>query len=389
MKAKFTGWIIIILTAAGLISSCSNKSGSSSSALILLSYPEEYQTKVSLSRLDTNTIVAMDSTVVKPGKTTRLKFHLKEPGFYLLDYLNNRNILVVKPGDTIFTELTSDGNAAFEGGAENTLYQQFAFTLESARLKTDSLLLSLEKARYTGKYASELRSFDSTITTLNHAIKKEAIDFIQQHPAALSQVLVINATLGKEPVFKGLADSIWYFYTDSALGAHFPENPHRILHHHRVQQLRQLAEIEARARKQLKPGSPAPEISLPDFSNQIRRWNDLPGTPTLLYFWAPTDALSRQANIKLKRLFEKSPHPGFKVFAVAFDPVTERWKAAVNLDKLWWTNVIDTLAEQSPLHRQYSIERLPVLIMLDSEGLILQRFISVEAFEAYLEKENP
>jgi peroxiredoxin len=160
------------------------------------------------------------------------------------------------------------------------------------------------------------------------------------------------------------------------------------MHHHRVQHLRQLARAEVLAREQLKTGSLAPEIRLPDFSDDLRSWKNLKENPILLYFWAPTDALSRQSNLKLKQLVEHKDTPKFQVYAVAFDPLPDRWKAAVNLDKLWWINVIDTLGDQSPLRRQYRIERLPVMILLDKEGRILQRFISVDAFKEYLEKNS-
>jgi peroxiredoxin len=158
------------------------------------------------------------------------------------------------------------------------------------------------------------------------------------------------------------------------------------MHHHRVQRLRRLSRTEAEARTQLKTGSQAPDIKLPDFSDRLKSWHHLKGKPILLYFWAPTDAQSRQSNLKLKQIIDRDDSPEFQVYAVAFDTFPDRWKAAVNLDKLWWTNVIDTLGNQSLLHVKYRIERLPVLILLDKEGRILHRFVSVDALEEYLKK---
>lgn len=389
MKPGFIGWFFLLLSFVGMVSSCRDTTNRQRTAVILLSCPENCQTKVSLSRLDTNTVVAVDSLMMKPGKTARFRFYIQEPGFYLITYLaSNQKILVLHPGDSIRGQFSADGRAIFTGGAENTDYQQFARQLDTSRLKIDNQLLLLESARYTGNYAHELKLFDSAVSILSREVKEEAIRYLQQHPTALSQALVINAVLGQQAIFKGLTDSTWYFYTDSTLGAHFAENPHRLMHHHRVQHLRQLARAEVLAREQLKTGSLAPEIRLPDFSDDLRSWKNLKENPILLYFWAPTDALSRQSNLKLKQLVEHKDTPKFQVYAVAFDPLPDRWKAAVNLDKLWWINVIDTLGDQSPLRRQYRIERLPVMILLDKEGRILQRFISVDAFKEYLEKNS-
>ncbi|MBV2247546.1 MAG: TlpA family protein disulfide reductase [Lentimicrobium sp.] len=385
-KAKIKRTLVLLLFLAGLAPACDTNRNPETTAVISLSCPEDCRFKVSLSRLDTNSVVPIDSLMMKPGKTARFRLNMQNPGFYLLNFETSRKILVLHPGDSIKASLSPEGSAVFTGGAENAEYQHFVLQLDAIKLKIDSLFLSLESAKYTDNYGRELKYFDSTVSGLSEKVKKIAIQYLQQHPTALSQVLIMNAMPGNQAVFKGLADSTWYFYSDSTLGVHFPENPHRLMHHHRVQRLRRLSRTEAEARTQLKTGSQAPDIKLPDFSDRLKSWHHLKGKPILLYFWAPTDAQSRQSNLKLKQIIDRDDSPEFQVYAVAFDTFPDRWKAAVNLDKLWWTNVIDTLGNQSLLHVKYRIERLPVLILLDKEGRILHRFVSVDALEEYLKK---
>ena len=376
----------MMVCALGIISSCRNAVESSSTATLLFDCAENCDTKVILSRLDTSATVVLDSLRLKPGKTGQFRFHPEESGFYLLNWQpNQRRLIVVHPGDSIKVTLFPDGKAVFKGGKENSAYQTFMLQMEITQIKIDSLLQFLEAARYTGDYAGALRTFDSAVPLWIRENRAEAEAYLRKHPDYLSQVLVINALMGQQPLFKGLADSSWYFYTDSTLTSHYENNAHRLMHHNRVQQLRSLAQTEAMARTQLKPGNPAPDIILPDFSDKPLNLLEMKGTPTLLYFWSPQDARSRQANQKLKQLTEKKSDQAYRVYAVAFDPLVERWKAAVNLDKLWWTNVIDTLGEQSPLREKYIIERLPVLVYLDKDNRIVQRFTSVDAFEDYIQ----
>ncbi|MDD3743364.1 MAG: TlpA disulfide reductase family protein [Lentimicrobiaceae bacterium] len=378
-----------MLLLAVLMHACQGPTEPEDSALITLHCEEGCNFKVKVSRLDTSLIVPLDSLMLKTGQTAKFDIPVKEPGFYLITYPESgRRLVVLHPGDNLKGKITAHSGIIFSGGVENDYYQQFVFFLDTLRLKTDSLIAVLDAARYTGNYAEQLKFFDSTLLTFRQQARTKAIQYLQQHPQALSQILVMNALPAQQALFMGLADSSWFYYTDSTLGVYFPDNEHRLMHHNRVQHLRQLARAENQAKKQLQQGSFAPEISLPDFSDRIKSWHSLKGKPVLLYFWAPVDAPSRQTNAKLKQIFEDKSLPSFNVYAIAFDELPDRWKAAVNLDKIWWTNVIDTLGERSPLRRQYLIKRLPVMILLDEQGRIKQRFLSADAFKTYLENQR-
>ena len=110
---------------------------------------------------------------------------------------------------------------------------------------------------------------------------------------------------------------------------------------------------------------------------------------TLLYFWVPSDALSRKSNPELKNLYEKYRSRGLTVYAISLDPSTERWKTAVTMEKLWWTNVNDTLGLRSAVAGDYMINSVPVFVLLDREQRVLDRFISLQALENYLTKVLP
>jgi hypothetical protein len=77
------------------------------------------------------------------------------------------------------------------------------------------------------------------------------------------------------------------------------------------------------------------------------------------------------------------------VYAVSLDLSTERWKTTITMDKLWWTNVNDTLGFRSAVVEDYLIRKLPVYVLLDHEQRIIDRFISLQALENYLLKLLP
>jgi thioredoxin-related protein len=85
-------------------------------------------------------------------------------------------------------------------------------------------------------------------------------------------------------------------------------------------------------------------------------------------------------------LYEKYKKYGFTVFAVSFDPFMDRFTNAVNLDKLWWNNVNDTLGTKSPLLSEYQISGFPAFVLIDGKGKIIERFLSDKALSIWLEE---
>ncbi|HOP13855.1 thioredoxin-like domain-containing protein [Lentimicrobium sp.] len=381
--------LVYFLFVSILTSGCQHKSDPGSILLSgQLTTPAE--DRVHLYFIDTSGFTPVDS--VKPKKNGEFSFRFTpdEPGFYLLKSGERQPAtLVLHPGDSVFVTLTKNNISNISGGREAAQYGLFSANVQRALKRMDSLAMVIQQSRHSRDFLQIKNRADSTYASIFNNLRYDAVRFLMDYPAFLSQLLVINGKLRQAAFFEAYTDTAWFFYTDSTLRDHYPANRYVINHHKRVAELKAILSEEEKARTKLLAGGKAPLISLPNTGGKMVTPADGGKPYTLLYFWVPSDALSRKSNPELKNLYEKYRSRGLTVYAISLDPSTERWKTAVTMEKLWWTNVNDTLGLRSAVAGDYMINSVPVFVLLDREQRVLDRFISLQALENYLTKVLP
>ncbi len=121
---------------------------------------------------------------------------------------------------------------------------------------------------------------------------------------------------------------------------------------------------------QIKPGQPAPELSLPDMNGNIIHLSDLKGKVVLIDFWASWCGPCRKNNPHLVRLYNKYHEKGFEIFGVSIDDHADAWKEAVKHDKLSWVQVNDSKGWDAPSALIYDVNAIPASFLLDKNGTI-------------------
>ena len=342
--------------------------------------------KLILHQIDTTSYHAIDS--VNPDAKGMFSF-FKETNsgdFYFLEreqYISPP--FPAFPGDSILFSNSPDKATEFTGGREANRYSIFAHTLAQAGERLDSLSKSLENARHTADYASERQKADLVFGQIRANMKADAVEFIHSNPDLLSNILVINSSPGRIGLFDESIDYPLFFEVDSLLQAYHGDNKHTVYFHNKVKSLRAKVAGLENLPARLSPGAKAPDITLQGTSGKTTRLHDYSARLTLIYFWDPGDISGRQNNLELKLLHEKYKSDGFTVFGVAFDPDIARFKNAVNIDKLWWINVNDTLGKQSPVLETYQVNDLPSFVLMDKKGNITGRFLSVKALAHWMD----
>lgn len=342
---------------------------------------------ISLVRIDTSAYTVIDS--VKPGRDGSfcLNFLPEMAGFYLLRTGNKVLApLVILPGDSISAEIRQE-TVIISGGAEAGTFDKFRHSLLADEESVDSLGTILMLARDLGNYSEIKQETDAAYSILMREAQLRGVTYLQENPVFFSQLLVINSKIQQSFLFDEVNDSSWLFFADSLLMAANHDNPHVVAYHQRIQLLRMANAKEKLAVENMKPGNKAPSVSLPGLDGKIVNLSPSANRFTLVYFWSPGDAPSRKANLELKILYDHYKRRGFAVFAVSLDQYPDRWRAAVNLDKLWWTNVNDTLALDSKVAGEWYVRKFPVLVLLDQQGRIVERFTSVNLLARRLEAE--
>ena len=126
----------------------------------------------------------------------------------------------------------------------------------------------------------------------------------------------------------------------------------------------------------------APEISLNTPEGKIVKLSELLGKIVLIDFWASWCVPCRKENPTLVKLYNKYKNKGFTILSVSLDEDVNAWKNAILTDGLVWPNhVSDLLGWKSSMINLYSIEAIPLTILINKEGKIIGKDLRGAALE--------
>lgn len=159
----------------------------------------------------------------------------------------------------------------------------------------------------------------------------------------------------------------------------------------------------------IKPGQPAPNISLTSPSGKRYALSDLKGKVVLLDFWASWCGPCRRENPNVVEVYKKYKDKGFEVFSVSLDGVDsqtasrigsqeevnkmmesskQRWIDAIAQDGLLWKyHVSDLRKWEAAPAAMYGVHSIPRAFLIDREGNIASVNVrGAEMIEAELQK---
>ena len=104
----------------------------------------------------------------------------------------------------------------------------------------------------------------------------------------------------------------------------------------------------------------------------------------LIDFWASWCGPCRRENPNVVAAFEKYKDQGFTVFGVSLDKNKENWIAAIQKDKLNWTQVSDLKFWDSEPAKLYGVRAIPSNFLVDKNGVIIAKDIKGDQLEETL-----
>ena len=119
------------------------------------------------------------------------------------------------------------------------------------------------------------------------------------------------------------------------------------------------------------PGSFALDFTAKDLNGDTLTLSSYKGKYILLDFWASWCRPCRAGNPELIKLYEKYKSNGIEFIGLADDVgKEEKWKQAVLKDGISiWKQIID-----KEVGKQYSIHTIPTQILINQQGIIINRF---------------
>ena len=98
----------------------------------------------------------------------------------------------------------------------------------------------------------------------------------------------------------------------------------------------------------------------------------------LIEFWASWCGPCRAEVPNLKAALEQYGERGFGIFAFSLDEDREDWEVASLEDGITWVNTGDLRGYDSPIPAQFGVLGIPMNILVDADGVIVERYVRGE-----------
>lgn len=140
-------------------------------------------------------------------------------------------------------------------------------------------------------------------------------------------------------------------------------------------------------------GTKAPELAFKNPDGKVIKLSSLKGKVVLIDFWASWCGPCRRENPNVVRVYEKYKNQkftngkGFTVFNYSLDKDMNKWKAAIEKDKLDWKyHVSDLKGWNAAGAAEYGVRSIPSNYLIDGQGNILAKNLRGEALDMALDK---
>lgn len=128
----------------------------------------------------------------------------------------------------------------------------------------------------------------------------------------------------------------------------------------------------------------APEFELPDIQGRKHKLSSYRGKYVLLDFWASWCAPCRTKNKELNKHYPELESKGLQVISISLDDDKAKWEEAVKEDGIGWLQLADLSGfKDSNVRKNYKIEQVPTVFLIDPEGNVVK---TNPSFEEVLDK---
>ncbi len=140
-------------------------------------------------------------------------------------------------------------------------------------------------------------------------------------------------------------------------------------------------------------GNKAPEIAFKNLNDSLITLSSLKGKLVLIDFWASWCGPCRRENPNVVEAYTKFKNKkfkggnGFTVYSVSLDMDKISWQKAIEKDNLIWPyHVSDLKRWDSEVVGKYAIQGIPTNVLINQNGIIIDKDLRGEALITSLEK---
>lgn len=380
----FSKLLILFFLSLIIITSCIEKSPKSNASIKLKIKNNDNET-IFLKKilLDGNALI--DSAKVDNQGEVIFNVYIDDFDFFLLTDRQSKPIMVlVEKGEdaVLYTESQDFGkHYTVTGSPGSDLINQLNQKKTMLINKTDSLSRVWMKKRYSENRVEIKDALDSIADKNLKAHKKELINFIDRYSSSPAIILAAYQEIfSGHPVFTYEDDFHVFEKVSNYLEDVYPDNIHVKDFKDRTEQYKLEYQQRIKREAKLKPGMPSPEISLFNIDGVRVNLNDFKGNIVLIYFWDPRKTKSWEYNQKLSSIYNQYKFRGFEIIGIHTGENNQLYYNAIKIDNLQWVHLFgNTFVE-----REWNVMEAPNLILIDREGNIIERNITLEKLKEHL-----
>ncbi len=139
----------------------------------------------------------------------------------------------------------------------------------------------------------------------------------------------------------------------------------------------------------LKIGDKAPDFQLPDLDGNLIGLSNFKGKYILLDFWSSNCGPCILELPNLLRNYQEYKDRGFEIMSISFDKKKSDWLKAVKDYNMIWTSVSDLKGSDSDVIMTYNVYFMPTYFLIDTEGIIIDKFMGRGQLDEKLKKLFP
>ena len=334
-------------------------------------------TNVYLQKMADNSMIITDTSVVKNGE------------FFFSGSADSSVLRFVTLDETINAEIDKRVPVLIEPGKLTVNFDtlitvtgtQVNDTYNSLRLEQQSLIKQIREV--VGRY-NKAQSEGSLTDELDAEINKE-------YDAINSKLVDLNFNFTKNNINNELGQFL--FVTSSSMFE--PEQQKEILANagDTFKEKENVKGIINRleALEKVAIGKKFIDFTLNDPSGKAVSLSDYAGNGkyVLVDFWAAWCGPCRREMPNVVAAYEKYKSKGFEVVGVSFDQNHEEWTKGIKELNITWPQMSDLMYWSSPVVGLYAISGIPHTILLDKDGVIIEKDLRGEKLEAKLAELMP